>query len=77
MKEVFSIRNETSVTVGLVIVIFGAAMWLGGMYMTVQDTSDRQKAMEAKINIMSEQIASINATINAKQLSALGPNLPN
>lgn len=70
MKEAIQIKGETSITVGLVIVIFGAAFSIGGIYMKVDDTAERQKAMEAKQEIMANDIAAIKQAVGVNTLSS-------
>lgn len=85
MAEAFSIRNETSVTIGLVVVIFAAAFSIGGVYMQVSDTAERQKVMEQKQDQMALDIAAIKQAVgvntvsvsddDSAQLAAFGPQL--
>ncbi len=69
MAEAFSIRNETSVTIGLVVVIFGAAFSIGGVYMQVSDTAERQKVMERKQDQMALDIAAIKQAVGVNTVS--------
>lgn len=69
MVEAFSIRNETSITVGLVIVIFAAAFSIGGVYMKVDDTAERQKIMEQKQDQMALDIAAIKQAVGVNSVS--------
>lgn len=69
MVEGFSIKNETTVTVGLVIVIFAAAFSIGGVYMKVDDTAERQKVMEQKQDQMALDIAAIKQAVGVNSVS--------
>lgn len=77
MVEGISIKNETTVTVTLVIVIFAAAFSIGGVYMKVDDTAERQKAMEAKQDQMALDIAAIKQAVGISSISATLPDNSN
>lgn len=77
MVEGFSIKNETTVTVTLVIVIFAAAFSIGGVYMKVDDTAERQKAMEQKQDQMALDIAAIKQAVGVSSVLSGVPNAEN
>lgn len=69
--EGLSIKNETSITIGLVIVIFAAAFSVGGIYMKVNDTAERLKAFEEKQNQMALDIAAIKQAVGVNTTAAV------
>lgn len=77
MKDLASIRSETGVTMGLVIVVFAAAFSIGGVYMKVDDTADRTKEMETRQSQMALDIAAIKQAVgvNAAVSTTADPSL--
>lgn len=72
-----SIKNETTITVGLVIVFAAAAFSIGGMYMKVDDTavrqmefSERMTRFEEKQNQMATDIAAIKQSLGVATISS-------
>lgn len=59
------ITKETLMPVGLVISILGGVFWFSSVYSTVNQSADRIERLEAKMDVVYERTARMEATLDA------------